>query len=115
MIVCVAYRPPNCPVSCFKDDFTPVLTQALTLGNAILVTGDLNCNLLSDSPDSCALRELANYFNLTQLISKPTRVTEKSSTLIDIILISDKDLICHSDVMPIAISDHFLVYAVLAI
>ena len=35
IIVCVAYRPPNCPVTCFRDDLAPKYLQALTRGKDI--------------------------------------------------------------------------------
>ena len=51
--------------------------------------------------------------NATQLIYEPTRVTQSSSTLIDVVLVSNPALVKSSGVSDITISDHFLVYAVL--
>ena len=50
--------------------------------------------------------------NATQLIDKPTRVTENSRSLLDVILVSDPVLVKSSGVLEITISDHFLVYVV---
>ena len=49
-----------------------------------------------------------NLFNLTNVIEKPTRVTEHSSTLLDPIIISDYMHYSFSDVLkvPSDISDH---------
>jgi hypothetical protein len=49
-----------------------------------------------------------NLFNLTNVIEKPTRVTEHSSTLLDPIIISDYVHYSFSDVLkvPSDISDH---------
>jgi hypothetical protein len=49
-----------------------------------------------------------NLFNLTNVIEKPTRVTEHSSTLLDPIIISDSVHYSFSDVLkvPSDISDH---------
>jgi hypothetical protein len=49
-----------------------------------------------------------NLFNLTNVIEKPTRVTEHSSTLLDPIIISDSIHYSFSDVLKVLsdISDH---------
>jgi hypothetical protein len=49
-----------------------------------------------------------NLLNLTNVIEKPTRVTEHSSTLLDPIIISDSIHYSFSDVLkvPSDISDH---------
>ena len=49
-----------------------------------------------------------NLFNLTNVIEKPTRITEHSSTLLDPIIISDSVHYSYSDVLkvPSDISDH---------
>jgi hypothetical protein len=99
IIVCVAYRPPDCQPTCFVNDLTPALTSALAVGKEIFIAGDLNCNMLSDCFESAKLREFCNTFNLTQLISQPTRVTAHSSTLLDVILTTNNDLVSKSDVI----------------
>ena len=89
-------------------------SQALTLGKNIIVAADLNCDMLKPrSPEAVALQDLCVSVNLTQLIKEPTRVTETSSTLIDVIMISSTDLVERSDVLKSHISDHYLVYAFL--
>ena len=52
IIVCVVYRPPDCPVTCLMDDLAPNHFQALTHGKDIFMLGDLNCNMLKDIPES---------------------------------------------------------------
>ena len=114
MVLCVAYRPDYCPVSCFVDDFMDKYSQALTLGKNIIVAADLNCNMLKPrSPEAVALQDLCDSVNLTQLIKEPTRVTETSSTLIDVIMTSSTNLVERSGVLKSHISDHYLVYAFL--
>ena len=50
--------------------------------------GDLNCNLLSEvvSNNSSHLLNISDIYGLTLLITQPTRVTQYSSTLIDLCL-----------------------------
>jgi hypothetical protein len=54
------------------------------------------------------LIDTMNLLNLTNVIEKPTRVTDHSSTLLDPIIISDSILFSFSDVwkVPSDISDH---------
>ena len=67
-VLCVTYRPDYCPVSCFVDDFMDNYSQALTLGKPLLITGDLNCNLLEPGcSEAVALLDFCKGVNLTQL------------------------------------------------
>ena len=79
-----------------------------------IILGDLNCNYLTNSDNSqlTQLKLIGEVYQLTQLIKEPTRVTQISSTLIDIIFTSDPSKIILSGVSHIGISDHSLVYAV---
>ena len=81
ILLCVCYGPPDCPVSCFTNNFMAEYTRALIYGKDILVVGDLNCNLLKTTQEAEALRDICCSLNLVQLIDKPTRVTLQSSSL----------------------------------
>ena len=50
IVLCVAYRPEYCPVSCFVDNFMDKYSQALTFGKNIIVAADLNCDMLFRIP-----------------------------------------------------------------
>ena len=62
---------------------------------------DLNCNLLSDvvSNNSSHLLNIIDIYGLSQLITKPTRVTQYSSTLIDLCLTNFPEKISKSGVI----------------
>ena len=98
---------------CLNDDLMPNDIHALSLNKPIILTGDLNCDLLTDNPRGIALRSFCTVINATQLVNHPTRVTRQSSTLIDVVLTSDPALVKASGVFETTISDHFLVYVVL--
>ena len=72
----------------------------------IILTGDLNSDLFSSRNNK--LIDTMNMLNLTNVIEKPTRITEHSSTLLDPIIISDSVHYSYSDVLkvPSDISDH---------
>ena len=112
ILLCVTYRPDYCPTSTFHDIFMENYIHALTLGKEIIVVGDLNCDLLKpDSPEAMSLLDFCTSVNQTQLIKEPTRVTETSSSLIDIIMTSNVSLVENHGVALSHISDHYLIYA----
>ena len=91
IVVCTAYRPPGTPLSCFDTDLTANFISVLSFNLPIYILGDLNCNLLnSEGQDSRALINFCHSYNLSQLIKTPTRVTESSKSILDIILTSDE-------------------------
>lgn len=55
---------------------------------------------------------MMEIFNLTQIITDPTREAQDSSTLIDQIYVNHPKLYSSRDVLPIGLSDHHLVYSV---
>jgi hypothetical protein len=55
--------------------------------------------------------DIAELYNLSQLINEPTRTTDSSSTLIDHIFTNTPDKVVCSGVSHVSISDHTLIYA----
>ena len=53
-----------------------------------------------------------NYYGYKNLIKKPTRTTETTNTLLDLILVSDSSKVREADVLDFAIADHKFIYAV---
>ena len=76
--------------------------------------GDLNCNLLSEvvscNNSSHLLNIIDIYGRLTQLVTQPARVTQYSSTLIDLYLTNSPGKISKSGVINIGISAWSLCY-----
>ena len=72
------YRPPHSPVEHFEI-FESLFKQAEIDYSDIYTTGDINCNLLQDSRDSPTMRliNIMEAYQLTHVISEPTRVTKK--------------------------------------
>ena len=110
LLVCIIYRPHEIGVARLENELMLKYIQALSLNRDIVVTGDLNCHLLSENPRGDALRSFCATVNVMQLIDKPTRVTETSRSLVDIIMVSDPALAKVSGVLEVTISDHFLVF-----
>lgn len=108
-----AYRPPSC-VDGFFENLENIIRTIDIESKEIIILGDLNCNYLRDRGDSqlSLLKQLSTIYHLKQLINEPTRVTQTTSTLIDIVLSNEPSRIIASGVLHIGISDHSLVYAV---
>ena len=52
-------------------------------------------------------------FNLTQMVSSPTRVTDSTATLLDVIITTNANQIREVKIIESSLSDHDLVYAIL--
>ena len=85
------------------------------MNQPIFVLGDLNCNMLHDGPDRKALVEVSTELNLQQIIKNPTRITDTTQSLIDVILVSNTASVLESGVLNSAISDHLPVYVILKV
>lgn len=97
------------PIS-FLEDLENVFVDSLLTGMEVIIIGDLNCNLHGNCSDDRALSNFCSALNLTQLVKEPTRVTERSQTLIDIVLTTNENIINACKVKSLTISDHSLVY-----
>ena len=107
-LLCTVYRPPNSPIS-FLEDLEKAFLDSLLAGMEVIIIGDLNCNLQGNCPDGRALFDFCSTLNLTQLVKEPTRVTERSQTLIDIVLTTNMNIVNSCEVKSSTISDHSLV------
>lgn len=53
--------------------------------NKLLIGGDFNINVMKTSTQTQQLLELMNQFNFKQLVTQPTRITNTTSTCIDLL------------------------------
>ena len=102
------YRPPDSKVE-FNDRFEEFIDVVSSQNKEFILLGDFNRNLLNEEID----RDWGNFMSslgLTQLISKPTRVTAESQTLIDHIYTNNEENIQSVSVEKLCISDHYAVF-----
>ena len=85
------YRPPHSS-NHHNKDFMFKLNNSLDIASAqgkeVLITGDLNVDLLAKRaviPECKQLRSLLKCLQFKQVIDKPTRIAPNSLTLLDII------------------------------
>lgn len=112
-VIGVIYRPPEKKLETFIDELDLILSKLDTEGKTVWLTGDFNINLLNIEND------LTSYFinqffthSYFPLISKPTRITRNSATLIDNIFTNSLDNAnIKSGILVSDISDHFGIFA----
>ena len=97
ILVGIFYKPPNS-----SPDYFELLKESIDRAcNTdiidIIITGDFNCNMAQSIPNK--MRELMSEYNLSQLISDDTHFTEHSSSLLDLILVRNKENILMSGVV----------------
>ena len=90
-----------------------MIEPAMTENKTVVLMGDLNCNLMPVNHLGEHLLLAMEGFMLTQLIKDPTRITQSSSSLIDVIFTTSPDKFESCGVLPFTGSDHLMIYGVL--
>ena len=101
IIGCV-YRHPKASSETFNfisDTFKNILLS----NKNIFIFGDFNDNLLNRGNK---MSKLITNLKLEQLVSKPTRITSNTATLIDLMITNNKSMIAELDILPSPIADH---------
>ena len=106
------YRPPSCPITSLQN-LELFLTDVACHVDRILCLGDFNVNFNNTSnSDLRYIHSIMSILSLKQIIAEPTRITQTSSTLLDLILVSRDIDVVSTGVYDIShISDHCLIYA----
>ena len=103
------YRPLNKAVIDFLQNFEEVLSILFPKFDSILCAGDPDL-LKFDSNAAIKLANVVATFDLKQIVSQPTRVSENSATLLDIFMCSDSIAVHNVNVIDAHhLSDHCLV------
>ena len=77
----------------------------------VVILGDLNMErLIPNRGEGKMLRDLEQVYNLTCLITEPTRVTMHSQTLLDVLLTNTPEMFTRCGVYNPEISDHYIQY-----
>ena len=85
-MLCI-YGPPAGNFTTFLLHLESALTQLYSNTMNLIICGDINVNYLQDLRNKSLLNSLLASFNLHSAVSFPTRISSKSSTIIDNILI----------------------------
>ena len=113
IIIASIYRPPSSNVhyyECILED----IDKAYSTGSELILMGDFNYDVFSDKSFVIdKIRHISSFFALEQIISEPSGVVETSSTLIDLIFVSNSLKVISSGVINISLSDHCAVFAII--
>ena len=106
ILIVSCYRSPNSDQEVLKL-IENLIRNLDDEGKELVILGDFNYDLVNQSAthNSDKFLEILNLYQLHQLINEPTRITETSKTLIDVI-ITNKPV----NYLKSGISDHSLVY-----
>ena len=114
VIVGIIYRPPDTDITAFNEYLHSILLKTKAEKKLLYLLGDYNINLLNADTHNATqdFTELMYSYSLLPNITKPTRVTKTSATLIDNIfsnnLLTSQSIltgILHTD-----ISDHYPIF-----
>ena len=114
----IIYRPPN-QTNGFFSAFPQLLEKAWMKFSNIVLLGEFNCNLLQDgngeiSYEGNKMGRIFEQYNMKNVIEGPTRITNHSKSLIDLIVTTRKDPVKQKGTCPLGISNHDMIYATLA-
>ena len=88
IVIGVIYRPPNTNISIFNEEFGCILDNLNKENKLLYMMADYNIDLLKDkeSPSTGEFLDILYRNHVVPLITKPTRNTNRTATLIDNIL-----------------------------
>ena len=97
-----------------EDELNLLCMWAELQKQTFILMGDLNLNRLDiNKREGKILMDLEESFDLECLINRPTRITEVSCTLIDVLLTNRPDMFNQAGTYNPEISDHCLIYGLL--
>ena len=91
------YIPPNSGQQIWEE-LEQSIDLALNSNHDIIITGDFSINQLGNN--TTKTDNLLAQFSFHQLITEPTYVTERSSSLLDLVLVNNPHSILYSEVGP---------------
>eukprot|EP00112_Aurelia_sp_Birch-Aquarium-sp1_P026369 Seg932.4 transcript_id=Seg932.4/GoldUCD/mRNA.D3Y31 product="hypothetical protein" protein_id=Seg932.4/GoldUCD/D3Y31 len=109
-LVGVIYKPPDSSkhlTENFEEKLNEMLATVMAENKECILLGDMNCNYLERSEHK-EIKSIISNNGLKQLIKSPTRITNTSKTLIDVIYSNDPEKINSIKVIPADVSDHEL-------
>ena len=108
-IVGIIYRHPHENHLSFFSEMTSII-ESIVLNYNILLLGDFNLDVSSSITNCKYYKDILLSLCLRNLISKPTRVTKSSDTILDHILTNLPYKSCQSGILINTITDHMPVY-----
>ena len=115
LFICCVYScwAPNKPLENYINQLNSVIL-ILPNDSEFILLGDFNVDRSTNcrSPSRQMLNNFSRQLHLYQVITEPTRITETSQTMIDLIFVNNSPRIVRNGVIPCSLSDHSLVFFV---
>ena len=113
-LVGIIYRPPNSKIDQFIECLTEMLQKLDLQNKKCYLMGDFNLDLLKIDENQYTKDFINQMFSSTfyPLISKPTRITNISATLIDNIFVNDLEECHRCGILYTDLSDHLPVFQI---
>ena len=109
LVSCI-YRPPSATTE-YYEKIVDMFECARMNEHPVISLGDLNFNYVMDETLSTnPIHYIETAYDLHQLIDQPTRVDDKTSSVLDVILTSNPALHRKSAVLKYILSNHCLIY-----
>lgn len=107
----VIYKPHEQSTTIFLDEFEDMLASIVPTVNEIICMGDFNLDLIAerDSIIGSKFLSITDSFKLSQIIDEPTRITGRSESLIDYVIVRE-DAVVEKGVIHNDFSDHAIVF-----
>ena len=113
-IIIAAYRPQTTEVNVFLDEMQNVVDRCLTKSTNIIITGDLNLNLLdmrSESSPGMKLKNFMDIFDCQNMVRDPTCFAGNEPTSIDVIITNNGNKFAKTIACNTGLSDHHYMVA----
>ena len=113
-IIIAAYRPQTTEVNMFLDEMQNVVDRSLTKSTNIIITGDLNLNLLdmrSESSPGMKLKNCMAIFDCQNMVRDPTCFAGNEPTSIDVIITNNGNKFAKTIACNTGLSDHHYMVA----
>ncbi len=108
------YRPPDAPCSSMDGQIGRNVGKSSIQENmTVVMIGDFNCNMMNPDHQAVKLSRVMSEYGFAQMVSGPTRVTEKTETQIDLLFTTSPDSVVHSGCRELGLSDHHMIYGIL--
>ena len=104
ILLCYSYRPPSSKVE-WLDIFSDSLDKSFNENKETIILGDFNFDLLKSCLYSKSWLQLMESMNFTQLVKFPTRITDRTTTLIDHVFTNKPEHIIEINIPSYALSD----------
>ena len=116
-LICCIYRAPDSDLTRFISKLYDCLPLMDLDKCELILLGDFNVDFSSKAAGDCKQnkQKLLNFtrsMDMSQLITEPTRITNNSRSLIDLVFVNNEHCTVDSGVVPLSLSDHSLVYCV---